>query len=184
MAQSIPTQHTAGDSFAAVLSDSAASAADGWAAQLVLIGPERITLTGTASGADHAIAAAATVTADWAPGTYTLRALYTKASDRISRDAGTLRVLPDPAVAGTDAAALKSTAQATFDTLQAAYRAYLTSGRFTVQAYTIAGRSTTYRTVAELLQALNAAARGVEAEKAAALIAAGASPRDRFVVRM
>lgn len=186
MSQSIPLQHTAGDSFTATLDGATYSAADGWVGQLVLIGPARHTLSSTASGADHLVEATAATTEDWLPGSYALRAIYTKAatSARASLDVGTLKVLPDPAVAGTDAASLKSAALVAFETLQTAYRAYLASGSFTVQEYMVNGRRMTYRTVAELLTALNAAARDVEAENAAARIAAGQNPRARFVVRM
>lgn len=186
MSQSIPLQHTAGDSFSATLSGDDYSAADGWVVQLVLIGPERHTISCTASGADHLAVDTAAATADWLPGSYAVRAIYTKAatSSRASLDVGTLKVLPDPAAVGTDASSLKSAALVAFETLQTAYRAYLASGSFTVQEYTVNGRRMTYRTVAELLTALNAAARDVEAETAAARIAAGQNPRARFVVRM
>jgi hypothetical protein len=186
MSQSIPTQHIAGDSFTARFDGATYSAADGWVAQLVLIGPVRITLNSLASGPDHVVDATAAVTAEWVAGSYAMRAVYTKAatSSRASEDAGTLKVLPDPTVTGTTAASLKSAALVAFETLQTAYRAYLASGSFTVQEYTVNGRRMTYRTVAELLAALNAAARDVEAENAAARIAAGQNPRARFVVRM
>lgn len=179
----LPTQHIAGDSFAATLSGTAYSAADGWVAQLVLIGPGRYTVTSTASGSDHAVAADAATTAVWVPGAYTCQATYTKAAQRYSETVGPLLVRPDPASVDTDAAAI-SPAQAVYDTLQAAYRAYLASGKFTTQAYTVAGRSMTYRSLPELLAALNAARRDVEAEQANARVAAGLSARQRFVVRM
>lgn len=184
MSQSIPTQHVAGDSFAATLDGSARSAADGWVAQLVLIGAARHTLASSASGSDHAVAVAAATTAAWVAGDYALRALYTRGAERQSVDVGTLRVLPDPAASGTDAAALKSGAQQALDALRAAYREYISSGSFKVASYMVQGHTMTYRTVPELLQAINAAEREVEAEQAAARIAAGLSPRARFVVRM
>ncbi len=186
MSQSIPLQHTAGDSFSATLDGATYSAAHGWVGQLVLIGPVRHTLSSVASGADHLVEVTAATTAAWLAGSYALRAIYTKAatSARASVEVGALKVLPDPAASGTDAASLKSAAQVAFETLQTAYRAYLASGSFTVQEYMVNGRRMTYRTLAELLAALNAAARDVEAENAAARIAAGQNPRARFVVRM
>ena len=186
MSQSIPLQHTAGDSFAATLDGGTYSATDGWVAQLVLIGAANHLLASTASGSDHAVVANTAATAAWTPGDYALRAIYTKAatSSRVSLDVGSLRVLHDPVASLTTSAALKSPARLAFEALQAAYRAYVAAGQFHVQEYQINGRQMKFRTVADLLTALNAAQREVQAEDAAALIAAGMNPRQRFVVRM
>lgn len=186
MNQSIPTQHTAGDTFTATVDGSSYSAADGWVAQLVLIGAARYTLTSTASGADHAVVATAAATAAWAPGAYALRAIYTKAttSERSSADLGPLSLLPDPASGLVNDVALKSAAQIAYEALRDAYRAYTAAGQIHVAEYSIAGRTMKFRSAAELLTALNAAARDVQAEQTAAKIAAGQNPRARFVVRM
>lgn len=186
MSDTVPTQHTAGDSFACTLPGGDYPATAGWAVQLVLIGPTRITLNSTASGADHALAVTAATTASWAPGEYATRVLYVNAgsSSRVSGAAGTLRVLPDPAAGGTTAAVIKSPAQQLLQLLEAAYTAYASSGNFHVQQYTVDGRTMQYRTVEELLRALNAARRDVAAENAAAQVAAGINPRQRYVVRM
>jgi hypothetical protein len=180
----IPTQHTAGDSFAATFSSADYPATSGWTAQLVLIGPQRITLTATAAGSSFRATANSAATASWPAGEYALRALFTLAGERASEDAGRLRVSPDPGAATTTDQALKSTAQRVLEDLERAYQAYLSGGQVGVAEYTINGRTMKYRSVAELLQALSAARRDVANELAAARIAAGLGGRQRFVTRM
>lgn len=184
MSDTIPTQHNAGDSFSATLSGAAYAPAAGWSAQLVLIGPARVAINATTSGSDFAATATAAATSAWMPGDYATRVVYTHGADRITGAAGTLRVLPDPTAAGTDAQSLKGAAQRRLDDLQAVYDAHITSGNAVVGEYTINGRSMRYRDLSELLAALNAARRDVQAEQAAARVAAGLSPRVRYVTRM
>lgn len=187
MATTLPSTHTAGDSAAWTLdAPAAALPSDGWAAQLVLIGTaSRHTLNGTASGASAFVfTAAAAATAAWPAGAYTALLIATKGAERISQPAGQLQILPDPAATGTLAAALLSPAQQRLAALQAAYDAYVASGNFTKVEIRIGDRTSQFRTVPELLQALNAARRDVEAETQAAALAAGQSARRRFVVRM
>lgn len=186
MSDNIPTQHTAGDSFAATVDGGTYPATAGWAVSLVLIGPERVTLASTASGAHHALAASATTTAAWAAGDYTTRIVYANAGSgqRVTGAAGSLRVLPDPLATGTDAAALKGAAQRRLDALLAARDAYIANGSAHVAEYQINGRTMKFRSLAELQSAINAAQREVQAEAAAARVAAGLSPRITYVTRM
>ncbi len=181
---SIPAQHTAGDSFSATLSGAAYPASAGWQAQLVLIGPNNIVLESAADGADHAVAEEASATATWAAGAYSARIVYTLAGARHSVPAGSLLVLPDPAASGTTARSLLSSAERVLADLQAAYSDYLASGQFTVSEYTLAGRRMVFRDVAQLLQALQAAKRDVASERAAQRLAAGFSPRQQIITRM
>lgn len=184
MSDTIPTQHTAGDTFTATLDGAQYPPADGWAAQLVLVGPTRHVIDATTSGSNFAATATAATTAAWPAGDYAVRLTYTNGAARSSSSAGNLRVLPDPAAATTDAMALKSTAQRVLDDLMTAYQAHLTGGQVHVAEYTINGRAMKFRGIAELLTAINAARRDVEAEKSAARVAAGLSPRVRYVTRM
>ena len=62
--------------------------------------------------------------------------------------------------------------------------AYTASGNLMIGDYMINGRRVVYRSVAELRAAIHAAERDVQAEQAAANIAAGLGGRQRFVVRM
>lgn len=184
MSNTLPTAHTAGDTFAATLDGSTYPASGGWVAALVLIGAQRYTLSGSSSGADHAFAANSAATAAWAPGAYRLQAIYTRSGQRYSQAVGSLEVQPDPAAAGTTARALLSKSEQALQDLEALYRAYTTSGQFEVQEYEIAGRRMRFRDSGELLKALAAARRDVASERGAARASAGLSPRQTYVTRM
>lgn len=184
MSASIPSTHTAGDSFAALLDGSTYPASAGWAATLVLIGPARHTLAAAASGDDHAVSVAGASTATWPPGAYAMRAMYSKAADRYSVELGSLAVAANPAAITTDARALMSASEQALQDLEAAYRAHLASGNVHVASYTIAGRSMQYRTLADLLKALSNARRDVAADRAAQRARAGLPERMQFVTRM
>lgn len=184
MSSSIPSALTAGDSFTATLDGSTYAASAGWTAALILIGPGRQTATTTASADDHVATVAGATTANWAAGSYAMRAVYTKAADRYSVELGTLSVAPDPAAVGTDSRALLSAAERALADLKAAYVAHLASGNVHVAEYEIGGRRMKYRSLAELLKALEAARREVAAERSAARIRAGLPPRATFVTRM
>lgn len=187
MSTILPSTHTAGDSASWTLdAPAAAMPGDGWAAQLVLIGPaQRYTVTGTASGASAFVfVVTAAAAAAWVAGAYAARLIATKGAERVTADAGQVKVAPNPANAGILGANLLTAAQQRVATLQAAYDDYLASGNFTAVEVRIGDRTRQYRSLPELLQALNAAKRDVEAETQAAALASGQSARRRFVVRM
>ena len=186
MQPSIPTQHTAGDAFAATLADSRHLPASGWSLASLLIGDSaRHGLTVAASGNAWLVTATPAQTALWASGVYTLHAIYTKLpSQRLSYVLSTLRVWPDPAAPATLASSSKGPARQAYEQLLAAYRAQQAAGKWMVQEYQIAGRRMTFRTMAEMIAALDRARREAEAEDAAEAIQSGRSPRQRLVVRM
>lgn len=187
MASILPSTHTAGDSAAWTLdAPTGAEPSGGWSAQLVLIGAAtRYTVNGVSSGSSaFAFAVTASVSSAWAAGDYTAKLIASKASERVSVDAGALRVLPDPTAAGTLGANLLSAAQQRLAALQRAYDAYVASGNFVAVEVRIGDRARKFRTLPELMQALNAAKRDVESETQAQALAAGQSARRRFVVRM
>jgi hypothetical protein len=177
---SIPTQHVAGDTLSATLSGSVYPPAAGWSAQLVFIGPARYTVNATSGASDYTVSTVSVIVA----GAYAMRALYTNGAERHTVDLGQLTVTPDPAQAGTTGQALKGAAQLRLDALQAAYDAHIASGKTLVGEYQVAGRTMRFNTLADLLAAINAAKRDVEAERGAARIAAGLGGRTRFMVRM
>lgn len=184
MSASIPSTHVAGDSFRATLDASSYPPAQGWTAQLVLVGATRLVVAAATSGGDHVVSADASTTAAWPPSTYRAIAVYTRGADRSSVDAGSVQVQPDPTAAGTSARSLMTDAERALHDLEAAWRAYTSSGEFTVGEYQIAGRAMKFRSVDELLRALNAARRDVTSERAAKRVAAGLGPRISYVTRM
>lgn len=180
----LPTTFTSGDAFTATITNASYPAGAGWSAQMVLIGPTRQTITGTASGDDFVFTADSAATASWAAGSYTARILYTLAGARTTVESGTLQVLPDPAAGGTDARALMGTWARILADLEAAYQAHITSGRAVVGSYSIGGRSMSYQTTAELVRAIDNARREVAREEAAAKLLRGESARNKLQIRM
>lgn len=180
----LPSTHTAGDSTDWRLDPGDYLPSAGWSAKLVLIGPARLVLDCTVVGGQFALQAPSATTAAWLAGDYTARVLYSKAGERHSRDLSPLRILPDPAAGGTDAASLLTAAERHLADLEAAYRDHMASGNAVVAEYQIGNRRKRFKDVADLIKAINLARQDVEREKAAASLAAGGSARRRFVVRM
>lgn len=184
MSDTLPSTHTAGDSTAWLLDAGDYLPSAGWAAKLILVGATRIEIACTTSGSQFAASQTSSNTASWGPGDYTASVVYTKASERASRTIGALRVLPDPAAAGTTARSLLTSAEAHLADLEAAYRDHMASGNAVVAEYRIGTRMTRFKDTADLIKAIDRARLDVEREKAAASLAAGGSARRRFVVRM
>lgn len=184
MSDTLPSTHTAGDSAAWLFDAGDCPPAAGWAAKLILVGATRHEIVCTTSGDQFAAAATSATTAAWAPGSYTASLVCTKATDRVSRAAGALRVLADPAAEGTTARSLLTDAEAYLADLEAAYRAHMSSGNAVVAEFRIGTRMKQFKTVADLLAALNAARADVAREQATAGLAAGQSQRKWFQVRM
>lgn len=161
-------------------------AGDGWVLTLYLnprAGGTATSVTSTADGDDHLLQVPAATTAAWAAGAYAWEIWATLGGERYRIESGQLQVVASliGAGAGQDT---RTDAERALELLRAAWSAYIASGNFTVAQYTINGRSMTYRTIAELRAAISAAERDVNSERAAARLAQGLAPRNRFVVRM
>jgi hypothetical protein len=176
------TAHTAGDTYTATLTDATRPATAGWSAQMVLIGPSKFTITGTAAGDAFTFTDASTT--DWPPGAYQVKVLYTLAGARTTVDAGSVQVLPNPTDAGTDARSLLGEWERILVDLKAAYAAHIASGRAVVGSYSIGGRAMTYQTTAELLRAINNAETMAARERTQSAAARGESTRVRYHTRM
>lgn len=180
MSQAIPATHTAGDHVDWALDPGTRTPADGWSAQLVLIGPDRFTVACVADGLAFAAQATAAATGLWPAGTYGLRLLLSRAAERVTVELAPVEVLPDP----TYASSLLSNAEQHLADLKAAYQAHMASGMAVVAEYRIGDRLRKFKSVEELLKAIRHAEQQVEAERATKAVAAGLSPRRRFVTRM
>ena len=92
-----PQSIIAGDSvtWQRSLPDYPASA--GWVLGYALRGPKNIDFDATADGDSHLVAVAASVTAPWPAGFYTITSFAKKAGERYTVETGSLEVLPDPA---------------------------------------------------------------------------------------
>ena len=144
----IPKQIVAGDSIGWTKSLSNYPASAGWALSYTLVSPTaRQVINGSASGDDFLLAANATTTAAWAPGTYTWTAAVSKGTDRYTIESGQVEILADPATAasGLDT---RSHVKKTLDALEAVIEGKAANDQLAVS---VAGRSITRMSPEELL---------------------------------
>lgn len=140
-------------------------------------------IVASASGANHAVSVAASVTTGYGAGVYGWLAWVESGAEKYSVDEGTLEVLPDLR-SGTAAATVdtRSDAKKIYDDLLAAYKAYAASnGR--VQSYTIGSRTMTFHSAADLLTQLNFWKARVAAEEAAERLRNGLGTGNKIYVR-
>lgn len=177
----------AGDSINYAASLPGYTPADGWSLRYRLTpraaGGTPVDITATDSGSGWLVQVGPATTAVWVAGDYTWASWVQRTGERYSIGQGQLTIKADPAAlpAGTDT---RSAAAVTLATLEAAYQAHISSGNAAVGEYEINGRRMKYRKLEELLAAIAAARRQVEAERVSARVSAGLSPRLQFVTRM
>ena len=177
-----PTQLRAGDSVAWTRTVDGCPASAGWVVAYRLVpraGGTAIDIASTASGDDHAVSIPRTTTSAWAAGDYTLVAVATKGTDRVTHYGAPCTVLPDlMSAAAFDA---RSTARQVVDAIDSYFR---TRDRAVVEK-ALGDRSIKFQTDAALIRTRNYYAAQLVAEDAAANIAAGlgVSP-GRVQVRM
>ena len=159
----IPSTLYAGDSFSAVERSASHPASEGWTLHLRLAaltpGNTVVTLDSVAEGAVHRFAAAASVTAEWAPDRYSWVAWATRGDERVTLDSGSLEIKPDPRsmAAGHDtrSAAVRALADA-----RTAFYAWDP----TRKRYKIGGREMEFNSAADILVKINQLEREVERE--------------------
>lgn len=165
----LPARFTAGDTlkFSETLADYQASA--GWALSFALINSaSKITFSGSASGDDHAVNVAASVTASWLAGSYSFAAYVTKGTERYSVGTGTITIAPNLAALSTVDG--RTHARKTLDAIEA-----VIEGRASIDQleYSIAGRSLKRTPLPDLLKFRDRYRAEVKSEEAAANVAAG-----------
>lgn len=175
-----PGRLTAGDTVTWLKTLSDYPASSGWVLTYTLINAAaKISITATASGADHLVNVAASTTAAWAAGTYTWIAVVTKAAERYSVGQGSIIVAPDLTAASLyDGRSTAKKALEAVNTLLETYgaKAYL-------QGYEINGRKQTFQSPGEFLKFRSQLVAEVAREDNAARIAAGLAPRNTIAVR-
>lgn len=152
-------------------------ATDGWGLTYTLVNAAaRITITATASGADHLVTVPAATTAGWAPGNYSWRAQASKAGEVFTVGSGWLQVQPAWAAA-TDA---RTHAAKVLEAIEA----YLeNASNLAAAEYEIAGRRLKRHTLPELLALRDRYRQEAARDAAAQRAAAGLAPRGRIAVR-
>lgn len=183
--QTEPTTLQAGDTLAWRVSLPAYPADDGWMLSYRLINADtRIDIVSTADADDprrHAVQIAAAVSAQYAPGTYSLVRVVTRGAERYTLSQGEIRVLPD--LAGADAPVdARSTARRALADLRAALARWLSSNGV-VSEYEIAGRRMRFATAEDIRKRISLAENEVAREDAEQRLAAGLGGRRRVMVR-
>lgn len=179
----IPAKFTCGDTLKFDVAESTladgtiVSPANGWTLAFKIGGVDG---TPAVVGSAWKVTFSSANTAAMTAGVLAFAITATKAGERHTIDAGTIRALPDlsAAAAGYEA---RSTAQKNLDLVNAAITARLSGG--SVAEYTIGSRSLRYSPISELLLLKGQLEREVEAENAAARVAAGLKSGKRIGVR-
>jgi hypothetical protein len=183
---SIPAILTAGDSLSLSVPAYGRTVEEGWGLSVVLVPADgsgtRITATSSTVDPDDAgaflLEVPAATTATWAARAYTWVLQATKGSERNTLATGSTTVRPDPLSAST--LDTRSTARLAL----AAIDAYLLdSTNLKAASYSIAGRSLSRYTRAELMAERSKWQMEVANEEAADRLAAGLPSRSRIFVR-
>lgn len=178
----LPTIFNAGDSLDVVISEPLYSAADGWAIQFAMRGPEAVTVTSTGSGTTHTVAVPAATTADWSAGDYWYQkyAVNSGTGKRVTLGSGSMTVKPNLAtVAGTYDG--RSQAKQILDAIDARLLNRATTDQ---NKYSIAGRSIDRIPIAELLSLRDKFALMYKREQDAEKLRNGEKPNYNIYVRL
>lgn len=153
-------------------------ASAGWVLSYQLVNAtRRISVTGTASGDDHLVDVAASVSAGWAAGDYAWRAQVSRAGEVFTVDEGRLTVRPSFASGTQDT---RSQARQALE----AVNAYLANpNNLQAAQYEIAGRQLRRYDLADLWRHRDRLQAEVLREDAAARLAAGLPDNRRIFVR-
>ena len=171
---------TAGDtlSFTTITPDYPASA--GWVLTYTLINNSaKVSITATASGAEHLITVAASTSAAYAPATYTWQAVVTKAAERYTVGTGQMVVAPNLAAAATYDT--RTSARKALDAVNLAMETY--GAKAYLHSYEIAGRKQQFQTPGDFLAFRSKLMAEVAREDNATRLAAGLAPKNQLQVR-
>jgi len=138
-----------------------------------------ITITSTASGADHLLQAPPATTAAWAAGTYSWACFATKAGERQTLQTGTTTILPDPGVVTT--LDTRSSARKALDAIESILENY--GPKAYLQAFEINGRSQKFADPGTFLAFRSKLQAEVKREENAERISQGLAPRNQLSVR-
>lgn len=138
-----------------------------------------IEFSSTADGDLHRLQVGAATTAAWAAGSYSWHSWVTKAGEKCTVATGAITLIADPRTS-SGPLDLRSDAEIAL----AAAKAALAAWTPTTRSYTIAGRSMTFSTTAEIVPIIQYWEREVAKERRAADMAKGAPDSRRVYVRM
>ncbi len=188
MAIEIPTSEPAsvraGDTVTWLKSLADYPATDGWTLYYRLINATaKIDVTSTASGADHLVSVAPTVSKDWTAGDYTLLSWVSDGTDRVSFDPSRITVLPNLAAVSAAGYDTRSQAKKMLEAIDAALLSLSSGERLAVIEAELSGRRLRY-SFDGLMKLRNLYAAQVLAEETAERSALGLGGRNKLNVRL
>lgn len=173
---------TAGDTLDFTTSTPDYPASAGWGVVYKLIPRTAgtvITITSTASGADHLSQVGSSTTATWAAGTYSWVCYAVKAAERYTLQTGSITVDADPGV--VTALDTRSSARKALDAVNLALESY--GSKAYLQGFEINGRSQRFHTPGDFLAFRSRLQAEVSRETNVQRIAAGLQPKNQVAVR-
>jgi hypothetical protein len=175
-----PTRVTAGDTIAWTKSFSDYPASAAWVLSYTLINSAaKITITATASGADHLVSVLAATSAGYTPATYTWHAVVTKAAERYTVGTGQIVVAPNLAAASTYDT--RTSARKALEAVNTALETY--GAKAYMQSFEIAGRKQQFVSPGDFLAFRSKLMAEVAREDNATRLAAGLAPKNQLQVR-
>ena len=175
-----PSRVTAGDTITWLRSLADYPASSGWVLSYTLINSAaKISITATASGADHLVTVPAATSAAYAAATYTWHAAVTQAAERYTVGTGQMVVAPNLAAAATYDT--RTSARKALDAVNTAMETY--GAKAYLHSYEIAGRKQQFQTPGDFLAFRSKLMAEVAREDNATRLAAGLAPKNQLQVR-
>jgi len=175
-----PQSLRAGDTVAWTKSLSDYPASDSWVLTYTLINAStKITITASASGADHLVSVSAATSAGWTPGVYSWMGRVAKSGESYTVASGTLEILRNLAAATTYDD--RSSAKKALDAVNAALESY--GSKAYLQEFEINGRRQRFVSPADFMSFRSRLVAEVAREENAERIRLGLAPRNQLAVR-
>jgi len=175
-----PSRVTAGDSISWLKSLPDYPADASWVLAYTFINSaSKISLTATASGADHLVTVTAAASALWVAGTYTWQATATKTTQRYTVDSGSLVVAPNLAAQTTFDS--RTSARKALDAVNLLLETY--GSKAYMHSYEINGRKQQFQSPGDFMAFRSMLEAEVAKEDNATRLAAGLTPRNQVFVR-
>jgi hypothetical protein len=175
-----PSRVTAGDTITWLKSLADYPASAGWVLTYTLINNSaKITITATASGADHLVNVSAATSAAYTVGLFTWVAAVAQGSERYTVGQGSVTIAPNLAAASTYDT--RSSAKKALEAVNLALETY--GSKAYQQSYEIAGRKQQFQTPGDFLAFRSKLMAEVALEDNALRLAAGLSPKNQLFVR-
>jgi hypothetical protein len=179
-----PARLVAGDTVAWTKDLPSYPASAGWVLRYTLVSataPITFTAAAAPDGQGHVVNVTAATTAAWAPGSYAWSADVSLGAARHTVATGRLTIAPNLAAITAGGLDTRTPARRALDAMDAALAAV--GDKAYLQAYTINGRSQTFRDPSQFMALRSQLQAEVAKEERTSALAAGQRPRNQLLVR-